>query len=119
MASRREIATFLAIFIESGLVARKPGSGRLSKAAAEVRKIIEEAMRTDDETTEKAYLETSVSLSAPFYLISTYARNREMAVLHSRGKNGHTLATRGDVTTQRKYKTERTVEQNGPLNAVF
>ena len=57
---------FLVKFIESGSVARKPGSGRPSKVTAEVRKIIEEAMRTDDETTAKANLESSVSLSALF-----------------------------------------------------
>ena len=56
MASRRGIANFLAKFIESTSVARKPVSGRLSKSKAEVRKIIEEAMRTDDEMTSKAYL---------------------------------------------------------------
>ena len=56
MASRRGIAKFLAKFIESASVARKPVSGRLSKAKAEVQKIIEEAMRTDDEMTAKAYL---------------------------------------------------------------
>ena len=56
MASRRGIAKFLAKFIESASVARKPVSGRLSKAKAEVRKIIEEAMRTDNEMTSKAYL---------------------------------------------------------------
>ena len=33
----RGIAKFLAKFIESGSVARKPGSGRLSKATAAVR----------------------------------------------------------------------------------
>ena len=58
MASRRGIAKFLAKFIESGSVARELGSGRPSTATAEVRKIIEEAMRTDDETTAKAYLES-------------------------------------------------------------
>ena len=56
MESRRGIAKFLAKFIESASVARKPVSGRLSKAKAEVWKIIEEAMRTDDEMTAKAYL---------------------------------------------------------------
>ena len=66
MASRQGIGKFLAKFIESGSVARKPGSGRPLKATAEVQKIIEEAMRTDDETTAKAYLKSSVSLSAPF-----------------------------------------------------
>ena len=66
MASRRGIAKFLAKFIESGSVARKPGSERPSKVTAKVRKIIEEAMHTDDETTAKAYLESYVSLSMPF-----------------------------------------------------
>ena len=53
-------------FIESGSVAQKLGSGRPSKATAEVRKTIDEAMCTNDETTAKAYLESSVSLSASF-----------------------------------------------------
>ena len=48
MASRRGVAKFLVKFIESGSVARKFGSGRPSKATAEVRKIIEEAMCMDD-----------------------------------------------------------------------
>ena len=56
MASRRGIANFLEKFIESASVARKPVSGRLSKAKAEVRKFIKEAMRTNDEMTSKAYL---------------------------------------------------------------
>ena len=66
MASRRGIAKFLAKFIESGSVARKSGSERPSKVTAKVRKIIEEAMHTNDETMAKAYLESSVSLSMPF-----------------------------------------------------
>ena len=52
-ATRRGITKFLAKFIESGSVARKPGSGRPSKVTAAVRKIIDETMRTDDETTAK------------------------------------------------------------------
>ena len=82
MASRQVIAKFLAKIIESGSVARKPGSGRQSKATAEVRKIIEEAMRTD-KMMAKAYLESSVPLSTllTVMLISTYVRNREKAVL--------------------------------------
>ena len=41
-------------------------------------------------------------------LISTYTRNRDIHV----EKNSHTLATRGDVMIQRKYKMERTMERN-------
>ena len=66
MASRRGIGKFLAKCIELGLVVRKPRSGRPSKATAKVLKIIEEAICTDDETTAKAYLESSVFLLAPF-----------------------------------------------------
>ena len=56
MASRRGIAKFLAKFIECVCCTEARVSGRLSKAKAEVRKIIEEAMRTDDKMTAKAYL---------------------------------------------------------------
>ena len=66
-ATGRGIAKYLAKFIESGSVARKPGSGRPSKATAAVR---------------------------------TWVR-----------------ATRGNVVTQRKYKTERNVERT--VYAVF
>ena len=66
MASRQGIAKFLAKCIELGLVVWKPRSGRPSKATAKVLKIIEEAICTDDETTAKAYLESSVSLLAHF-----------------------------------------------------
>ena len=102
MASRRGIAKFLEKFIESASVARKPGSGRPSKATAEVRKIIEEAMCMNDESTAKAYLKSFVFLSTVLrvMLISIYARNREKAVLTFAWKNGHTLATHGDVMTQ-------------------
>ena len=41
---------FLAKYIESGSVAWNPGSGRLSRATAEVRKII--AMRTNNDDGE-------------------------------------------------------------------
>ena len=103
MAIKRGIAKFLANFIETGLVARKLRGGRPSNMTAEVRKIIKEAMRTNDEMTAKAYLEISVSLSALLrvILISTYARNREKAVLtFTWKKNGHTLAISGDMMTQ-------------------
>ena len=82
MASRRGIVKFLAKFIESGSVARKLGSGRLSKATAEVRNIIEEAMRTDNNDGESLPREFCVSLSTVLrvMLISTYARKREKAV---------------------------------------
>ena len=97
MASRREITTVVAKYNESGSFARKSGSGRPSKATTEVRKIIKEAMRMDDDMTVKAYNvppEFCVSLSAlllRFMLISTYVRNREKAMLTFKWKKTVTL----------------------------
>ena len=45
------IAKFLKYNKESGSIGRKPGSGRPSKITAEMKKIVEEQMQLDDETT--------------------------------------------------------------------
>ena len=50
-ASRRGIAKFLKKYKDTRTVARHPGSGRPSKVTNEAKKIIEEQMRADDETT--------------------------------------------------------------------
>ena len=50
-ATRQGIHKFLQKLIETGTIARKPGSGRPSKVAGEVERIIEEEMTKDDETT--------------------------------------------------------------------
>ena len=50
-ASRRGIAKFLKKYAETGTLARLPGSGRLTKITAEIKQIVEEQMRLDDETT--------------------------------------------------------------------
>ena len=50
-ASRVGIAKFLAKYRETGSVGRKTGSGRPSKITAEVKKVVEDQMRLDDETT--------------------------------------------------------------------
>ena len=91
MASRRGIVKFLTKFIESGSVARKLGSGKLSKATAEVQKII--AMRTNNDDVKSLPQEFCVSLSTllKIMLISTYARNREKAVLTFAWKKTFTL----------------------------
>ena len=49
--SRVGVAKFLKLYEVSGSIARKPGSGRPSKITAEVKKIVEEQMQLDDETT--------------------------------------------------------------------
>ena len=50
-ASRMGIAKFLKHYKESSSIARKLGSGRPSKITPEIKKVIEEQMQLDDETT--------------------------------------------------------------------
>ena len=50
-ASRVGIAKFLKKFNETGCIQRCPGSGRPSKILAEIKEIVEEQIRADDETT--------------------------------------------------------------------
>ena len=45
------IAKFLKVYQATGSIARQPGSGRLSKITPEMKHIVEEQMRLDDETT--------------------------------------------------------------------
>lgn len=51
VVSRRGVAKFLSRVRATGLTARRAGSGRPTKLTAEVKEIIEAAMRNDDETT--------------------------------------------------------------------
>ena len=51
ISSKRGIAKFIDRYLASGTIARRSGSGRQPKITDEVRKIVEEAMRCDDETT--------------------------------------------------------------------
>ncbi len=50
-ASRVGIAKLIRKFEETGCVTRLPGSGRPSKITAEIKAIVDEKMREDDETT--------------------------------------------------------------------
>ena len=50
-ASRRGIAKFLKLYKETGTIARRPGSGRPTKVTEAVKKVVEEQMKADDETT--------------------------------------------------------------------
>ena len=45
------VAKFIKKFEETGTIARRVGSGRPSKVTAEIRQIVEDQMRLDDETT--------------------------------------------------------------------
>ena len=49
-ASRQGVADFLKRFNNTGTIKRKPGSGRPSKVTAEIKAIVEQQMRIDDET---------------------------------------------------------------------
>ena len=49
-ASRVGVHKFLRSYQSSASIARRPGSGRRSKLTDEVRKVVEEKMREDDET---------------------------------------------------------------------
>ena len=50
-ASRVGIAKFWRKFEETGSIGRRPGSGRPSKITAEIKALVEDQMRKDDETT--------------------------------------------------------------------
>ena len=50
-ASRRGILKFIKRYQSSGTIRRLPGSGRISKITEEIRALVEEKMRADDETT--------------------------------------------------------------------
>lgn len=45
------VSKFVKHFKETGCIARKPGSGRLSKITSDVKRLVEEQMQLDDETT--------------------------------------------------------------------
>ena len=49
--SRRGILKFLTNYRSSGSICRRPGSGRPSKITEDVKRLVEEKMRQDDETT--------------------------------------------------------------------
>ena len=52
-ASRQGVQKFLKKYTESGAIGRQEGSGRKSKITAEVRRLVDEKMVEDDETTAK------------------------------------------------------------------
>ena len=45
------VSKFVKHYKETGSIARKPGSGRLSKVTGRVKELVEEQMQRDDETT--------------------------------------------------------------------
>ena len=51
VCSRVGIAKFIKVFERTGSICRQPGSGRPSKVTREVKELVEQQMRLDDETT--------------------------------------------------------------------
>ena len=51
VCSRVGIAKFIKVFLRTGSICRQPGSGRPSKVTREVKDLVEQQMRLDDETT--------------------------------------------------------------------
>lgn len=49
--SRRGVAKFIKRYLDTGTIARCPGSGGKSKITDEMKKLVEEQMRQDDKTT--------------------------------------------------------------------
>ena len=49
--SRFGVAKFLKLYLATGCIGRKPGSGRLCKLTARVKSLVETQMQKDDETT--------------------------------------------------------------------
>ena len=51
VTTRQGVARFLKIYGETGTISRRHGSGRKPKVSTDVKRIVEEQMRKDDETT--------------------------------------------------------------------
>ena len=100
-ATGRGIAKFLAKFVESGSVARKPGSGRPSKATAAVRTWVARKPGSGRPSKATAAVRTWVARKP-----GSGRPSKATAAVR-------TWATRGNVMTQRKYETEPTVQRNG------
>ena len=67
--TREGVHKFITKFNESGSLLRRPGSGRPSKTTLEVKRVVEEQMRLDDETT--AY-QLHALLNAKGYFLSIH-----------------------------------------------
>ena len=49
--TRENVSLFMKRYVETHSIARKPGSGLLSKVTAEIKALVVQKMRIDDETT--------------------------------------------------------------------
>ena len=82
--TREGVHKFITKFNESGSLLRRPGYGRPSKTTLEVKRVVEEQMRLDDETT--AYqLHALLNAKGYFLFIHTIFRCRSALGLTFRG----------------------------------
>lgn len=83
-ASRRGVLKFIRRYQRSGTIQRLPGSGRISKITEEIKAIVEEQMRADDETTavqlHKLLNDRGYAISALFFAAGSPLDGRFEAV---------------------------------------
>lgn len=75
LVSKQGVRQFLKRYSHSGTIARKPGSGLPPKLSPAIQKLIEEAMRNDDETTA-TQLQAILANHGVYVSLATIVRNR-------------------------------------------
>ena len=110
------ILKFLKKFKETGCIQRRPGSGRPSKISAEIKEIVEEQMRADDETTAT---QLHHLLEQPGYNISlrTVLRCRSVLGWTFRGSAYYQLIR--DVNKQKRLARARQYVSDDFSNVIW
>lgn len=75
IVSRQGVRQFLKRYREYGTIARKPGSGLPPKLSPPIKRLIEDAMRRDDETTA-TQLQAVLAAHGVYVSLTTIVRNR-------------------------------------------
>ena len=120
-ASRRGVAKFLLRFKVTGSVGRQAGSGRRTSQTTEVKTIVEEAMRKDDETTA---IQLRSILSAKGYRLSltTILRCRKLLGWTFRGSAYCQMIRETNKAKHLEWAQQylsEALDENGFLDVVF
>ena len=75
--SKQGVRQFLKRYKENGTIARKPGSGVVSRLSPAIQRIIEQAMEEDDETTA-TQLQVKLANYGVYVSLATILRNRRL-----------------------------------------
>ena len=75
--SKQGVRQFLKRYKENGTIARKPGSGVVSRLSPAIQRIIEQAMEEDDETTA-TQLQAKLASFGVYVSLATILRNRRL-----------------------------------------